>query len=47
MFNAALHAAVEHHAWRTADGEPDRVTAGAELTATLRSALAVTAEGLG
>ncbi|RPF30936.1 TetR/AcrR family transcriptional regulator [Streptomyces sp. TLI_185] len=47
MFNAALRAAVEHYAWRTADAETDRVTAQAELTATMRSALAVAAEGLG
>ncbi|MFF4801063.1 TetR/AcrR family transcriptional regulator [Streptomyces sp. NPDC001351] len=47
MFNAALRAAVEHYAWRTADAEPDRATAEAELTATMRSALAVAAAGLG
>ncbi|MCD9874855.1 hypothetical protein [Streptomyces guryensis] len=47
MFNAALRAAVEHYAWRTAGAEPDRATAGAELTATMRSALTVAAEGLG
>ncbi|MFF4507397.1 TetR/AcrR family transcriptional regulator [Streptomyces sp. NPDC001401] len=47
MFNAALRAAVEHYAWRTAGAEPDRATAEAELTATMRSALTVAAEGLG
>lgn len=46
MFNAALRAAVEHYAWRTADAEPDRTKAEAELVATMRSALAVAAEGL-
>jgi AcrR family transcriptional regulator len=47
VFNAALRAAVEYYAWRTADTEPDRATAEAELTATMRSALTVAAEGLG
>ncbi|MEU6255873.1 TetR/AcrR family transcriptional regulator [Streptomyces sp. NPDC047043] len=47
MFNAALRAAVEHYAWLDADAETDRATAEAELTATMRSALAVAAEGLG
>lgn len=47
MFNAALRAAVEHYAWITADAQPDRTTAQAELTATLRSALGVAAEGVG
>ncbi|MFE7276158.1 TetR/AcrR family transcriptional regulator [Streptomyces sp. NPDC057623] len=47
MFNAALRAAVEHYAWRTADAHPDRTAAGTELTATLRSALRVAAEGVG
>ncbi|KOU69067.1 TetR family transcriptional regulator [Streptomyces sp. MMG1533] len=46
MFNAALRAAVEHYAWRTADTSTDRTTAEAELVATLRSALAVAAEGV-
>ncbi|GAA2474192.1 hypothetical protein [Streptomyces longisporus] len=46
MFNAALRAAVEHYTWRTADAGSDRATAVAELTATMRSALAVAAEGL-
>ncbi|MFF5141649.1 TetR family transcriptional regulator [Streptomyces sp. NPDC013157] len=46
MFNAALRAAVEHYAWRVADEAMDPVTAEAELTATMRSALAVAAEGL-
>lgn len=46
MFNAALRAAVEQYAWRTADTTPDRATAQAELAATLRVALGVVAEGL-
>ncbi|WP_217242612.1 TetR/AcrR family transcriptional regulator [Streptomyces sp. AC555_RSS877] len=46
MFNAALRAGVEHHAWRTADPSADPATAEAELVATLRSALAVAAEGV-
>ncbi|MEU9339607.1 TetR/AcrR family transcriptional regulator [Streptomyces sp. NPDC048278] len=46
MFNAALRAAVEHYAWRVADERTDPATAEAELTATMRSALAVAAEGL-
>ncbi|MFI9169869.1 TetR/AcrR family transcriptional regulator [Streptomyces lincolnensis] len=46
MLNAALRAAVEHHAWRTAEAPGDTATAEAELTGTLRSALAVAAEGL-
>ncbi|MFF4272327.1 TetR/AcrR family transcriptional regulator [Streptomyces sp. NPDC001536] len=46
MFNAALRSAVEHYAWRTAEEEADRARAEAELTATMRSALAVVAEGL-
>ncbi len=46
MFNAALRAAVEHYAWRGADASTDRATAEAELEATLRSALAVAAEGV-
>lgn len=44
MFNAALRAAVEHHAWRTAGTE--RATAETELMETLRSALAVAADGV-
>ncbi|MFE5813655.1 TetR/AcrR family transcriptional regulator [Streptomyces sp. NPDC056479] len=47
IFNAALRAAVEHYAWHTADTHPDRDTAQTELAATLRSALAVVAEGVG
>jgi AcrR family transcriptional regulator len=58
MFNAALRAAVEHYSWHTADVSADRTTAEdrttaagrttaeAELEATLRSALAVAAEGV-
>ncbi|QOV33752.1 TetR family transcriptional regulator [Streptomyces ferrugineus] len=45
-FNAALRAAVEHYAWHTVDTDPDRETAQAELTATLRVALGVVAEGI-
>ncbi|WP_461084607.1 hypothetical protein [Streptomyces deserti] len=45
-FNAALRAAVEHHAWRTADPRTGPATARDELAATLRSALAVAADGL-
>ncbi|MFK0117823.1 TetR/AcrR family transcriptional regulator [Streptomyces sp. NPDC090994] len=47
MFNGALRAAVEHHAWHTAATPADPATARAELAATLRSALAVVAEGVG
>jgi AcrR family transcriptional regulator len=47
MFNAALRAAVERYAWNTADAHPDRTTARTELTATLRSALGIVAEGVG
>ncbi|MGC9543884.1 TetR/AcrR family transcriptional regulator [Streptomyces sp. UG1] len=43
--NAALRAAVEHYAWHTVDTQPDRETAQAELTAALRLALGVVAEG--
>jgi AcrR family transcriptional regulator len=46
MLNAALRTAVEHYAWRTDEEEPDAETAQAELVATIRSALAVAAEGL-
>ena len=46
MFNAALRAAVEHHAWRATDAETDPATAAAQLTATIRSALAAAAEGV-
>ncbi|MEW2305919.1 helix-turn-helix domain-containing protein [Streptomyces sp. NPDC006655] len=46
MFNAALRAAVEHHAWRAADGTSDPATAEAELMETMRSALTVVADGL-
>ncbi|MEW1599827.1 helix-turn-helix domain-containing protein [Streptomyces sp. NPDC093808] len=42
MLNAALRAAVEHHAWHTADP----ATARADLEAALRAALAVAATGL-
>ncbi len=46
MFNAALRAAVEHHALRTASVHPDPATAQTELASILRSALAVVGEGL-
>lgn len=46
MFNAALRAAVERFAWHTAEAEADAVTAEAELTSTMRSALAIAAEGV-
>lgn len=46
MFNAALRSAVEHYAWRPADAEADRARAEEELATTMRSALAVVAEGL-
>ncbi|MCD7441107.1 TetR/AcrR family transcriptional regulator [Streptomyces lincolnensis] len=46
MLNAALRAAVEHHAWHSAATPGDPATAEAELAGTLRSALAVAAEGL-
>jgi AcrR family transcriptional regulator len=43
MLNAALRAAVEHHAWHT---PPDTPAADALLTETIRQALACAAEGL-
>nr|WSZ21058.1 hypothetical protein OH837_44375 [Streptomyces canus] len=46
MFSAALRAAVEHHAWRSADTGTDRATAETELMEILRSALAVAAGGV-
>ncbi|MEV7016012.1 helix-turn-helix domain-containing protein [Streptomyces sp. NPDC093991] len=46
MFNAALRAAVEHHAYRTVEPSPDPAAARADLAATLRTALAITAAGL-
>ncbi|MFJ8789894.1 TetR/AcrR family transcriptional regulator [Streptomyces sp. NPDC102462] len=46
MFNAALRAAIEHYAWRIEGESADATTAEAELTATLRSALALVAAGL-
>ncbi|MER6529647.1 TetR family transcriptional regulator [Streptomyces sp. NPDC001508] len=46
MFNAALRAAIEHYAWRIDEQCADATTAEAELTATLRSALALVASGL-
>ncbi|MCX5374649.1 TetR/AcrR family transcriptional regulator [Streptomyces sp. NBC_00015] len=46
MFNAALRAAVEHHAWHAEATGTDPATARAELAEALRSALAVASEGL-
>ncbi|WP_309063944.1 TetR/AcrR family transcriptional regulator [Streptomyces sp.] len=46
MLNAALRAAVEHHAYRTTEPGTDPATARADLAATLRTALTVTAAGL-
>ncbi|MFI6035833.1 TetR/AcrR family transcriptional regulator [Streptomyces sp. NPDC051315] len=46
MFNAALRAAVEQHAWRTAGTREDRAAARAGLADAIRSALAVAADGL-
>lgn len=54
MLNAALRAAVERFAWRDTDIVPDVTTEGAvgetmvetEVAETLRSALAIAAEGL-
>ncbi|MFB7086969.1 hypothetical protein [Streptomyces sp. NPDC056296] len=44
--NAALRAAVEHHAWHTADTRADAATARTELAATLRTAVRAAADGL-
>ncbi|OVZ99607.1 TetR family transcriptional regulator [Streptomyces sp. CS113] len=46
MLNAALRAAVEHHAYRTTEPGTDAASARADLAETLRTALAVTAAGL-
>ncbi|MBD0421584.1 TetR family transcriptional regulator [Streptomyces sp. TRM S81-3] len=46
MLNAALRAAVEHHAWRTAEPGTSPATARADLAATLRTALTTAATGL-
>lgn len=46
MFNAALRAAVEHHAWHGAPDGLDRTAAEAALERTLRSALATATEGV-
>ncbi|WP_327426548.1 MULTISPECIES: TetR/AcrR family transcriptional regulator [unclassified Streptomyces] len=46
MLNAALRTAVEHYAWRGDEERSDPATARAELVSTVRSALAVAAEGL-
>ncbi|WP_416984876.1 TetR/AcrR family transcriptional regulator [Streptomyces sp. T028] len=46
MFNAALRAAVEHHAWRAADTATAPATARTELAEAIRAALTAAAEGL-
>ncbi|CCK32465.1 TetR family transcriptional Regulator [Streptomyces davaonensis JCM 4913] len=46
MFNAALRAAVEHHAWHTADPAPDAAATRAGLESALRTALELAARGL-
>lgn len=46
MLNAALRAAAERYAWRGGDAESDPASAGAELAASFRSALAVAEAGL-
>ncbi|MFG2135134.1 TetR/AcrR family transcriptional regulator [Streptomyces sp. NPDC048751] len=46
VLNAALRAAVEHHAWHITDTTPAPATAEAELAATMRAAVAVAAEGV-
>ncbi|CAM5332278.1 TetR family transcriptional regulator OS=Streptomyces rochei OX=1928 GN=G3I25_26280 PE=4 SV=1 [Streptomyces rochei] len=47
MFNAALRAAVEHHAWHAADDtRTDAATARADLARVLRTALTTAAAGL-
>ncbi|WP_405535017.1 TetR/AcrR family transcriptional regulator [Streptomyces sp. NBC_00075] len=46
MLNAALRAAAERDAWRGGDAESDPASAGAELAASFRSALAVAEAGL-
>jgi AcrR family transcriptional regulator len=46
MFNAALRAAVEHHAWHTADPALDATATRAELEAALRTALEVASRGI-
>jgi AcrR family transcriptional regulator len=46
MLNSALRTAVEHYAWRTDEEQPDAAVAEAELVSTVRSALAIVAEGL-
>ncbi|MGC2997930.1 TetR/AcrR family transcriptional regulator [Streptomyces sp. G35A] len=46
MLNAALRAAVEHHAYRATEPGPDPVAARADLATTLRTALAIMEAGL-
>ncbi|MER5427626.1 helix-turn-helix domain-containing protein [Streptomyces sp. NPDC002588] len=46
MFNAALRAAVEQHAWRGTDTATDPAAVRAELAEALHAALAVVSEGL-
>ncbi|MFF3937019.1 TetR/AcrR family transcriptional regulator [Streptomyces phaeofaciens] len=46
MFNAALRAAVEQHAWRSAGTRTDPAAVRAELAEAIRVALVLAAEGL-
>ncbi|MEU9308649.1 hypothetical protein [Streptomyces sp. NPDC048256] len=46
MFNAALRAAVEHHAWHAVATGTDPAAVRAEPAEALRSALVVASEGL-
>ncbi|MGJ3562101.1 hypothetical protein ACR6C2_43425 [Streptomyces sp. INA 01156] len=46
MLNAALRAAVEHHAYRTAGPDTGSAAARADLVSTVRTALAVGATGI-
>ncbi|XVV37302.1 hypothetical protein ACQPXT_27860 [Streptomyces sp. CA-100214] len=46
MLNAALRAAVEHHAFRPAGPGADAASARADLATTVRTALAVAAAGI-
>lgn len=46
MLNAALRAAVEHHAYRTAGSDTGSEAARADLVSTVRTALAVAAAGI-
>ncbi|MFE0180346.1 TetR/AcrR family transcriptional regulator [Streptomyces olivaceus] len=46
MLNAALRAAVEHHAYRTAEPAADPAAVRADLTASVRTALSAAAAGV-